>query len=119
MSCGYAAILVFTLGAITEVIMGWVFIAANAAYVSTIIALSTVLILALPHVIISRRLHRTFRTYYLLSEIVIGLTAAVVVGIRQRTLPGPPFHMGSDQYFFVFSAATAPNSVQCHRRDCL
>lgn len=107
LSCGYAAILVLVSGAGTEVGEGLLFIAVNAAYVSVVIALPTVLILALPHVMISSRLHRTSITYYLLSGIIIGLIAAVVVGIRQNALPGPPFHMGMDQYFFVFSAATA------------
>lgn len=107
LSCGYATILAFVSGTGTEVAHGLVFIAVNAAYVSVIIALPTVLILALPHVLISNRLHRTSRTYYLFSGIVIGLIAAVVTGIRQRTLPGPPFHMGSDEYFFVLSTAIA------------
>ena len=86
---------------------GLLFIAVSAAFVSAQIALLAIALLALPHVVISQRLQRTSKRYFVLSGIVIGLIAVAAAGIWQRRLPAPPFHMGADQYFFVVTAVVA------------
>lgn len=109
LSCGYALLQLLAAGkgAGSEVGGGVLFIAINAAYVSAVMASLAIALLALPHVIVSQRLRHTSKKYYVLSGIVIGLVVIVVAGIWQRRLPAPPFHMGSDQYFFVVSAIAA------------
>jgi hypothetical protein len=109
LSCGYALLQLRDVGkeAGSEVGGGLLFIATNAAYVSAVMAFLAIALLALPHVIISQRLQHTSRKYYVLSGIVIGLVVIVVAEIWQRRLPAPPFHMGSDQYFFLVSAIAA------------
>jgi hypothetical protein len=109
LSCGYALLQLHDVGneGASEVGGGLLFIAANAAYVSAVMAFLAIVLLALPLAIISRRLGHTSKTYHVLSGVVIGLVVIVVAGIWQRRLPTPPFHMGSDQYFFVVSAIAA------------
>jgi len=109
LSWGYALLQLFAAGkeAGSEVGGGLLFIAINAAYVSAVMASLAIALLALPHVIVSQRLQHTSRKYYVLSGIVIGLVVIVIAGIWQRRLPAPPFHMGSDQYFFALSAMAA------------
>lgn len=107
MTCGYAGVGVLMSGGGTDVGSGLMFIAVNAAYVSAIIALPAILILALPHIVVSNRLRRTSRMYYLASGMVIGLVAILVAGIRQRMLPAPPLKMGLDEYFYLLAAAVA------------
>ena len=109
LSCGYALLQLHDAGkeAASEVGGGLLFIATNAAYVSAVMAFLAIALLALPHAIISQRLGHTSKTYYVLSGVVIGLVVIAVAGIWQRRLPAPPFHMGSDQYFFVVSAIAA------------
>ena len=107
-SC-YALIAVLASGAGSETNLsnGLAFTVVSAAYVSASIALPTILFAAVPHIIISYRLRRNSWKYYLVSGIVIALIAVAVVGIRQYALPAPPFHLGRDEYFFIFSAIVA------------
>jgi hypothetical protein len=108
LSCGYALLL--ATGNETgsaDVRGGLLFVAVNAAYVSAQLALLAIAVLALPHVIVSQQLRRTSKRYFVLSGMVIGLITIAVAGIWQRRLPGPPFHIGADQYFFVVSAIAA------------
>ena len=109
LSCGYALLQLHDIGkeAVSEVGGGLLFIATNAAYVSSVMALLAITLFALPHVIISQRLQRTSKKYYVLSGVVIGLVVIMAAGIWQRRFPAPPFHMGSDQYFFVVVAIAA------------
>lgn len=109
LSCGYALLQLHDVGkeSALEVSGGLLFIATNAAYVSAVMAFLAITLLALPHVIISQRLHHTSKKYYVLSGIVIGLVVIAAAGIWQRRLPAPPFHMGADQFFFVVSAIAA------------
>jgi hypothetical protein len=108
LSCGYALLVAAGHGAASaDVGSGLLFIAVNAAFVSAQIALLAIALLALPHVVISQRLQRTSKGYFVISGIVIGLVSVAAAGIWQRRLPAPPFHMGADQYFFVISAIAA------------
>ena len=108
LSCGYALLVAAGHGAASaDVGGGLLFIAVSAAFVSAQIALLAIALLALPHVVISQRLQRTSKRYFVLSGIVIGLIAVAAAGIWQRRLPAPPFHMGADQYFFVVTAVVA------------
>jgi hypothetical protein len=109
LSCGYALLQLSDVRKETgsEFGSGLLFIATNAAYVSAVMASLAIALLALPHVIVSQRLRYTSKKYYVLSGIVIGLVVIVVAEIWQRRLPAPPFHMGSDQYFFAVSAIAA------------
>jgi uncharacterized membrane protein len=109
LSCGYALLQLSAVHgeAGSDVGDGLLFIATNAAYVSAVMAFLAIVLLALPHVLISQRLQHTSKKYYVLSGIVIGLVVIVVAEIWQRRLPAPPFHMGPDRYFFVVSAIVA------------
>ena len=109
LSCGYAVMRVLSSGPSATANMGegLAFIAINAMYVSASLALPTILLVALPHVIISNRLRHFSRKYYLWSGVAIGLLVVVVVGIRQHLHPGPPVRIGPDQWFFIFSAIIA------------
>lgn len=108
-SCGYAIIRVLTSGPGAEAKMGegLAFIAVNAMYVSASIALPTILLAALPHVIISNRLRHSSRKYYLWSGVAIGLLVVIAVGVRQHMHPGPPLRIGPDEWLFVLSALGA------------
>jgi len=109
LGCGYALVPLVIAGKELESPVGdaLLFIAANAAYFSAVIAFLAIALIALPHVIISHHLRQSSRKYYLVSGIAIGLLVVVIVGIWQRLRPGPPFHIGSDEYFFTFSAVSA------------
>ena len=108
LSCGYALLVAAGHGAaLADVGGGFLFVAVSAAFVSGQIALLAIVLLALPHVVISQRLQRTSRRHFVLSGIAIGLIAVAAAGIWQRRLPAPPFHMGADEYFFVISAIAA------------
>ena len=108
LSCGYALLVAAGHEAASaDVASGLLFVAVNAAYVSAQIAFLAIVLLALPHVVVSQRLQRTSRRYFVFSGISIGLIAIAAAGIWQRRLPAPPFHMGADQYFFVVSAIVA------------
>lgn len=108
LSCGYTLLIVANRGAMSaDFGSGLLFVAANAVFVSAQIALLAIALLALPHVVISQQLQRTSKRYFVLSGIAIGLIAVAAAEIWQRRLPAPPFHMGSEQYFFVISAIAA------------
>jgi hypothetical protein len=105
----YALIAVLTsgTGAETNLSNGLAFIAVSAGYISASIALPTIIFAAVPHVIVSHRLGHSSWRYYLVSGIIIALIAVAVVGIRQYALPAPTFHLGRDEYLFIFSAIVA------------
>ena len=91
-----------------EISGGLWFVAVNAAYVSSSIALPTILLVALPHILVSFRLRRVSMTYYVASGTVIGLAAVIAIElVRQLGYPGPPFRFDADTAFFLVTAATA------------
>lgn len=83
---------------------GLAFVALGAAYVSARIALVTVVLIALPYVIISHKLQHVSLIYDVLSGTVIGAGVFMVMILRRFTYPAPPLRMGSDQYFLAISA---------------
>lgn len=107
MTCAYAAMLLLVHGDGTGLLAGFELIAISAGYVSAKIAFAAIILLALPHVIVSNILHRTSARYYLVSGIVLGCVAIGVVGILQRPRIAPPFSMGPDQYFCLAAAVAA------------
>jgi len=107
-ACGYALLSLPTSkesGA--QVADGLLFIAVSAAYVSAVMAFLAIVLIALPHIIISHRLRHSSRNYYVWSGIAIGLLVVIVAAVHQRLYPGPPFHMGSDEYFYIVSGIAA------------
>jgi hypothetical protein len=109
LSCGYALLRLRDVGIVpaSELGDGLVFIATSSAYASAERAFLAIVLLALPHVLVSQRLQHTSKKYYVLSGIVIGLIVIVVAEVWRRRFPMPPFHMGADQYFYVFAAIAA------------
>ena len=108
LSCGYALLRSASHAVrATDVGSGVLLVAVSAAYASARLALLAILLLALPHVVISHGLQRTSGGYFVTSGIVIGLIIIAAAELWQRRLPMPPFHMGVDQYFLVALAMAA------------
>lgn len=78
--------------------------AAGAAYISGQISIIAIALFALPHVIVSRRLNKTSRKYFVASGAVIGLITVVAVLVWQGGFLAPQSPMGRDEYFLLVTS---------------
>jgi hypothetical protein len=108
-SCAYVAFRVGVSGkgSIPNASDGFEFVALTAAYISGSVALPTILVVALPFVLISQKLKRTSLTYYLVAGVVISTVVAVLTAARRLLYPAPPFQFGPDEAFLIVVAIAA------------
>jgi hypothetical protein len=106
LTCAYSLLLIVGKAKepATGISDGLLLIASSAAYVSAIIAFLLIACVALPYVIVSNRLQRFSRNYYLWSGVAIGLLAFILLEVRQHWLPAPPFRVDLDVLFFAISS---------------
>jgi hypothetical protein len=78
--------------------------AAGAIYISGQVSIIAITLLALPHVIASRRLNKTSRKYFVASGAVIGLITVVAVLVWQGGFLALQSSMGRDEYFLLVTS---------------
>lgn len=105
LSCGYSLLIAFSdarhIPPSRVIFSNIELFAAGAAYLSGRISIVAIALFALPHVIVSRRLNKTSRGYFVMSGAVIGLITVVAVLVWQRGFLALQSFIGRDEYFLL------------------
>ena len=112
-TCGYAILRILASGRGLGETQGdgMMLVALAAAYVSVRMASVTMVLVALPYVIVSRKLKRISLRYYLFSGTAIGAGVFAVMILRRLTYPAPPLRMSGELVFLAISAIISGTSA--------